>query len=161
MPSCVPFIESKRTPRGESVLSKGLAHDDSHRRGELHLRCSGGLFIRHLVRREEHVNPTLKAYEPPTCMLGAPCNPGSLELLAPGVHGYAVPSEDEIFIPMIIAEKEGSGDVGRFLDVLSRRCVVVNVTSSRLEGMLVRRGWKKVMATDPDLGGEIDEWRRA
>ena len=31
---------------------------DSHRRGDLHLRCSGGLFIRHLVRREEHVTLT-------------------------------------------------------------------------------------------------------
>jgi hypothetical protein len=74
--------------------------------------------------------------------------------LAPGVFGYAYMEGEEIWIPLIMAEKKGAGDVGRFLDNLSPRCVIVDVTSKRLEAMLIRRGWKK------RLGTEHDTWRR-
>ena len=95
-------------------------------------------------------------YEPPLSVEGSPCLPGQEELLAPGVRGYALVSETgKINIPMIIAEIEGSGDVGRFLDSLSSRCVIPNVISLRLMLMLFRRGFA------PRFDGEIDFWERA
>ena len=66
---------------------------------------------------------------------------GSESDLAPGVIGYAIEYEGEIWIPVIAAVREGSGDVGRFIDSLSPRCVIPHVFSSRLMGMLARRGW--------------------
>jgi len=75
--------------------------------------------------------------------------------LAKGVIGFAYRDGDEILIPLLLAEKKGAGDVGRFLDSLSARCVITNVTSARLEGMLRRRGWVK------RIGTEHDSWRRA
>lgn len=104
------------------------------------------------------MNPTLKSYEPPTRQEGTALIPGHEDLLAPGVRGYAIEKDNEIRIPLIIAEREGTGDVGRFLDRLSQRCVVVSVTSNRLAGMLKRRDWKQTFVK---LDGEkIDEWRR-
>ena len=93
-------------------------------------------------------------YEPPTTKVGTVCTIGQEPIIAAGVRGYAVKHEAEIWIPLIIAEKEGSGEVGRFLDSLSPRCAVVNVTSPRLEGMLKRRGWA------PKWDGECDVWRK-
>lgn len=63
-------------------------------------------------------------------------------VLAPGVQGFAFGTRKYIYIPLLMAVKEGSGDVGRFLDSLSPRCRIVDVKSDRLKGMLVRRGWK-------------------
>jgi hypothetical protein len=74
--------------------------------------------------------------------------------LAKGVLGCAYANSDEIWIPLIVAEKKGSGDVGRFLDSLSARCVVVDVVSPRLKEMLVRRGWKQ------SVGTEHECWRK-
>jgi hypothetical protein len=42
---------------------------------------------------------------------------------------------------------------------LTSNCIIVNVTSRRLEGMLERRGYKKREVPDGE-GGTIDEWRR-
>ena len=91
-------------------------------------------------------------YEPLLSELGSTIIPGQEELLAPGVRGYAVESGGKICIPLIMAVSEGSGDVGRFLDSLSPRCVVPNVTSPRLMGMLIRRGWV------PTFTNECDVW---
>lgn len=74
--------------------------------------------------------------------------------LAPGVRGFTFKKNNVIFIPLIVAEKEGSGDVGRFLDRLSPRCVIMDVTSGRLEGMLIRRGWTQLKV------GRNDYWCR-
>ena len=78
-------------------------------------------------------------------------------LLDVGVKGYAREKAGEIHIEFIQAEIEGNGDVGRFLDHLSPRCVIVNVVSSRLAGMLKRRGWVQTWWDSRKL---IDEWRR-
>lgn len=75
--------------------------------------------------------------------------------LAPGVIGCAAEINGEIIIPMIVAEKKGNGDVGRFLDSLSPRCVIQSVCSERLKGMLLRRGFQPVF-----LPGGDDQWRR-
>ena len=93
-------------------------------------------------------------YEPPLSEEGSLCTIGQEPELAPGVRGYALPVGDKIFIPLIIADHEGSGKVGQFLDSLSPRCVIPNVTSPRLAGMLARRGW--VPRFD-----EVDLWSRS
>lgn len=78
--------------------------------------------------------------------------------LAPGVLGFAYRRGKEIVIPLIVAECEGAGDVGRFLDGISKNCVIECVLSLRLEGMLVRRNWKrKQVGSDP----QDSEWRRS
>lgn len=94
------------------------------------------------------------SYEPPCTKAGSPLIPGNEGQLAPGVRGYAILERWTIYIPLIYAEKEGSGDVGRFLDSLGSRCVVPNVTSARLRGMLERRNFA------PEYRGEVDIWRR-
>ena len=94
-------------------------------------------------------------YEPPCTEAGSPLIPGQEPVLAPGVRGYAILDKETIYIPLIVADKEGSGDVGRFLDSLSPRCVIPNLTSSRLKGMLLRRGW--ACSYDND---NVDIWQR-
>jgi hypothetical protein len=97
----------------------------------------------------------MATYEPPTVAKGSVCTFGEESLLAEGVRGYAVVHNDLIYIPLIIAAREGSGDVGRFLDSLSPRCRVASVTSPKLAGMLARRGW------EPHIEEGTDVWRRA
>jgi hypothetical protein len=65
------------------------------------------------------------------------------EPIAPGVLGYTVEKGDDLYVPFVMAEKEGNGDVGRYLDGLptDRRIVFPDVLSGRLLGMLVRRGY--------------------
>lgn len=64
--------------------------------------------------------------------------------LAPGVYGYTVETKQGTYIPIIGAQDEGSGAVGRYLDGLdrSRTWKFPTVISSRLVGMLQRRGWQ-------------------
>ena len=96
----------------------------------------------------------MPSYEPPTVAYGTPFRFGHETQLAPGVRGFAVEQSGEVWIPVIVAEVEGSGAVGRFLDSLSPRCVIPCVFNPRLMGMLARRGWVPTFADD----GE--EWRR-
>ena len=109
------------------------------------------------------MNPTLScSYEPPVS--------GDFQrtwnfwkcvgLLAEGVEGVAFEKDGVIYIPMIVALKPGSGDVGRFLDSLSGRCRVMAVTSTRLAMMLVRRGWQYEMQDVEGDGVRTDVWRR-
>lgn len=52
-----------------------------------------------------------------------------------------------LWVPLVIAEKPGNGDVGRYLDSLpgDRRVVFPNVISDVLIGMLKRRGFTEVI----------------
>lgn len=106
------------------------------------------------------MNPTVTIYEPPISRDedARRCNYWACaeRQLAQGVKGFAFEEDGLILIPLIVAEREGSGDVGRFLDRLSPRCRIVTCTSARLAGMLARRGWKK--HRDEEYG---DIWRRA
>jgi hypothetical protein len=98
-------------------------------------------------------------HEPDTCLAGSPM---SEYTLGPGVVGYAIQVGEEIYIPMMDSLKRGNGDVGRFLDSLSRRCVVVNVCNAKLAAMLKRRGWQcKWKAAEECDGKMIDHWRRS
>src|SRR5205809_1259994 len=100
------------------------------------------------------VLPHQTGYEPPVTKEGEPLSFEMPEIY-PGVRGYAVEHADEIWIPMI--EGDGHGDVGKFLDALSPRCVIVNVVSRKLRGMLERRGWKCTPAWD-EHEGDLDTW---
>ncbi|MGC2234243.1 MAG: hypothetical protein WBA09_22270 [Candidatus Acidiferrum sp.] len=104
------------------------------------------------------MNPTLTSYEPPL----SPDFQGPWDFwtcgdrpLALGVLGVAYEAGGLIYIPLIMAAREGSGDVGRFLDRLSARCRIISVTSARLAGMLMRRGW---ICEKHDVFDDI--WRR-
>jgi hypothetical protein len=63
--------------------------------------------------------------------------------LAPHVWGITRESQGgALVISMILAERQGRGDVGKYLDNLRGRDVVVEACiSERLAGMLVRRGF--------------------
>jgi len=69
--------------------------------------------------------------------------PGHEPRLAPGVRGYTVWSHGELYVPLVIADHEGRGDVARYLDTLPTDRVVKfpTVVSVRLIDMLLRRGF--------------------
>jgi hypothetical protein len=96
------------------------------------------------------------AYEPTTIPNGSTVDEYAL---APGVMGLAIEHEGAVYIPVIRAMREGSGDVGRFIDSLSDRCRISNVVSNRLLGMLCRRGWEPVFENDENLG-DVKVWVR-
>jgi len=82
--------------------------------------------------------------------------------LGPGVFGYSVETPDGLYIPIVQAERPGKGDVGRWLDSLptDRRIVFASVYSSRLAGMLERRGWAFVVEHDPRTDEDVPCWER-
>lgn len=81
--------------------------------------------------------------------------PGREPWLADGVRGYVVRYGGWLWLPVIVAEREGSGDVGRFLDHVEPAEIVAvpTVINARLRGMLERRGWHA--ACDIDTGALI------
>ena len=87
--------------------------------------------------------------------------PGHEPRLAPGVRGYQVWSHGELYVPLIIADHPGCGDVGRFLDALPKDRVVKvpTVTSGRLAGMLARRGFAEAAEMTPM--GVCELWIRS
>lgn len=101
-------------------------------------------------------------YEPPALPFDHPyCRNGawkSAGRLGVGVDGLAFFQKGTIYIPLIIAHRPGSGDVGRFLDRLSSRCRIVDVVSERLREMLGRRGWKIV---EDETLRECEVWQRS
>lgn len=65
-------------------------------------------------------------------------------LVAPGVLAWVFDKGAAgIEVKHVLSVREGSGDVGRWIDSLApcRKIVVPNVTSPRLMGMLTRRGY--------------------
>ncbi len=86
---------------------------------------------------------------------------GKEPILGLGVRGYIVEEHDAIYIPLIIADKPGNGDVGRYLDSLSRSRTIriPNVLNPILEGMLERRGFCLTIEDDPDYGA-VEVWER-
>lgn len=83
--------------------------------------------------------------------------------LAPGVEGLLDRVDGEWRLGGIRATEEGTGAVGAFLDELctSRdRIAVPYVVNDRLEGMLERRGFRKVIRFDPTIGMFGEWWVR-
>ena len=103
------------------------------------------------------MNPTLSVFEPPVSPKDEASNFWKYgnRPLAPGVMGTAFEEGGLILIPLIVAEKPGNGNVGRFLDRLSSRCRIISVTSDRLAAMLYRRQW--VCSKHEEYG---DIWKR-
>ena len=87
--------------------------------------------------------------------------PGHEPVLAAGVRGYKLWSRGELYVPLIIADRPGNGDVGRFLDALPKDRVVKvpTVTSARLAGMLARRGFAEAAEMTPM--GVCELWIRS
>jgi hypothetical protein len=88
---------------------------------------------------------------------------GNEPFIAPGVRGYTVDNGRKgLYVPLVIAENEGSGDVGRYLDSLpkDRRVVFPNVLSKRLVGMLSRRGFTRGSEWGGEMWGVVDIWVR-
>lgn len=86
-----------------------------------------------------------------------PGSPMSVYELAPGVKGYAMAGPDgSIYVPWLEATTEGNGDVGRFLDSLDSGTKIPTVISTRLVGMLARRGWKWII--EQSEMGPTDVW---
>jgi hypothetical protein len=77
--------------------------------------------------------------------------PGHEPRLAPGVRGYTVWSKGALYVPLVIAVREGHGDVGRYLDTMptDRTVTFPNVMSPRLRGMLERRGYTHTSEASP------------
>lgn len=87
--------------------------------------------------------------------------------VAPGVRGEVVERQVPVvgrdlkgldrytFVNIVVAEREGNGDVGRWLDSLPRDHVVIvtSVISERLKGMLERRGF-----TFNRYGDQYERW---
>ncbi len=84
-----------------------------------------------------------------------------LPIVGEGVRGYTVEYDGALYIPVILADVPGRGDVGRYLDSLphDRIIRVPTVTSDILEGMLRRRGFVLIRETAPD-GEHVEVWER-
>jgi len=84
--------------------------------------------------------------------------------VAPGVRAWIKDDgpPGEMLLLGVLAEVEGSGDVGRWLDALprDRKVAVPNVTSERLAGMLERRGFRKRRRYDEHLDDWLEVWVR-
>ena len=85
-----------------------------------------------------------------------------LDVLAPGVYGRRFDGPEGTYFPIVYAAKAGSGDVGRFLDALPREQVMKFpcVVSSRLQGMLQRRGFRLTHEWNADAEEDVDVWVR-
>lgn len=81
--------------------------------------------------------------------------------LAPGVKGYTIDNDDGLWIPVIYAENQGSGQVAAYLDSLptDRQVTFPNVMNPKLAEMLARRNFHLVQLHHPDVG-RYDAWRR-
>lgn len=98
----------------------------------------------------------MQEYEPPLSRIGAPLGM-ELEEIYPGVTGYAVERDGQIYIPLICGN--GNGAVGQMLDALSIRCHIVNVCNPILRDMLRRRGWRmQIVEVEPTE--YIDIWTK-
>ncbi len=94
--------------------------------------------------------------EPPTIPEGSV----GMELyeLAPGVRGYAIEHDEKIYIPVIISVEPRRGNVGRFLDRLSKRVRIPTIINPELITMLQRRGW--VADIEEHHGERSEVWRK-
>lgn len=91
---------------------------------------------------------------------------GSMQKLAPGIMGHLIDEGVKgVYIPAFYSLTEGKGNTGRFIDGLKEKYSVVkfpNIINPQLEGMLIRRGFKKKREYVPCLKGHADVyvWKR-
>jgi hypothetical protein len=86
----------------------------------------------------------------------------SYQSLAPGVHGVIEERSDGLYVPLIVADHPGHGDVGRYLNSLphDRKVVVPMVVNERLRGMLARRGFVRRIVYEPVIEQYIEVFVR-
>ena len=114
-----------------------------------------------VMRARDHGTPTFTV---PVRVAGGVVHelvPGREPFLAPGVRGVALQHEGATWIPLLRAERQGAGDVGRYLDSLAAtpgRWRVPSVISARLLGMLKRRGWTRSWARVEGSDEVVDVW---
>ena len=84
------------------------------------------------------------------------------ERLADGVLGYSADTDHGLYIPFIMAEVQGDGRVGKYLDSLprDRRVVFPTILSMRLAEMLIRRGFHSDIEWSEDAGEHIEIMER-
>lgn len=89
--------------------------------------------------------------------------PGAEPEIAPGVRGVVFDTGNGIYVPLVSAERPGSGDVAKWLDGLprDRRVVFPNVISARLAEMLRKRGFVETTEFAPEFGEHVDIMERA
>jgi hypothetical protein len=85
---------------------------------------------------------------------------GKITRLAPGVLGHLIDAGHKgVYIPTILSEKEGKGNVGAFIDKLKETYPLIrfpNVMNPVLEDMLKRRGFIKKREYVPFLKCHAD-----
>lgn len=88
--------------------------------------------------------------------------PGEEPLVAPGVRAIVFDTPAGIYIPIIIADRPGCGDVARYLDTLPlrRRVVFPTVISARLRAMLERRGFRSSIEWVPEVQEHMEIYER-
>ena len=88
--------------------------------------------------------------------------PGEEPEVAPGVRAMVFDTPNGIYIPVIIADRPGRGDVARYLDSLpaTRRVVFPTVISARLRAMLERRGFELTSEWSPEFWEHVDIYER-
>ena len=80
------------------------------------------------------------------------------QLLAPGVYGNYFDTPNGIYIPVLSAERPGSGDVARFLDGLPKNRTIKfpTVLANNLRGMLLRRGFIDRQEFAPEYNAPVE-----
>lgn len=146
------FINGKPVPAlnytGPGVKGRWISTDPQAMLDNGDFGCRFSYRRVHCVDGIEDEGMNALFFEPVTVESGTPLDFGAL--LTSKIHGYAIEKDGKILIPLIWSLEEGQGHVGRFLDSLSPRCVIPNVTSERLRGMLDRRGWTPYTEANPD-----------
>lgn len=82
-----------------------------------------------------------------------------------GISGYTVRDGESIYVPVLISDEPGKGNVGRYINELIQRekCVKFpNVINPKLVDMLVRRGFKLEWEYAEEFGEHVEVyvWRR-
>ena len=76
-------------------------------------------------------------------------------LVWPGVEAIITERKGWLWVIVVVSRNEGSGQVGKWIDSLADRSVIfLEVNSSRLAGMLQRRGYRESRI----WVAENDEW---
>jgi hypothetical protein len=106
---------------------------------------------------KEAMHTTTRNFEPPTIQAGTVGQPDYE--IGPGVFGYAIEHDSKIYIPIVRSMVPCEGNVRRWLDTLSSRCVFPNVITPIFADMLCRRGYLPHLEHD-ESGDQVFVWIR-